>query len=186
VRVSSPSKERGRGEGQRPSSITAISLCSTPSIFPNTSLFQNLTTRYPSISRYRVPCVFADALRMLAAVDLNNQSLGHAGEVCDIRADGDLTPELMAAESAITKVIPELLLGISEGAAQCAGLVASLHERFLPCSNVVDPHPRSARPLPPGRGEESTFHLFLRPDGEAKSLSFPLFFLPLSLRERAG
>src|SRR3972149_497247 len=52
-RIPSPSRGEGEDEGDS-SSRNCASLCPTPSMLENTSLFQNLMTRYPSLSSHAV------------------------------------------------------------------------------------------------------------------------------------
>ena len=54
-----------------------------------------------------VPCpVVSKLLRVLATVELDHHSLGQAREVRNVRADGVLPAELVAAQLAPTKVVP--------------------------------------------------------------------------------
>ena len=61
------------------------------------------------------------ALRVLAAVQLDNQLLGHAGEVDHIGADGLLPPELVAAQLFAAQVVPEEAFGVGLALAQGFG-----------------------------------------------------------------
>ncbi len=65
--------------------------------------------------------VVLDAVGMLAAVELNDQSTFKATEVDNIRADRKLTPELLTAESPIPQAMPEATFSVCEVSPQLAG-----------------------------------------------------------------
>ena len=66
------------------------------------------------------------ALGMLAAVELDEQLFGHAGEVHDVRTDRLLAPELVAAKLLLAQVVPEEAFGVGLALAQGFGLLEGL------------------------------------------------------------
>jgi hypothetical protein len=68
-------------------------------------------SKYPHLgNRFEIlltPTVFNTAIVMAPTIELNNQSVGTALEVHDIRTDGMLTAEFYAVQSAVTKHSPE-------------------------------------------------------------------------------
>ena len=65
-------------------------------------------------------------VRVLAAVQFDEQFVGHAGEIDDVRAYRLLTAEFVAVELFVTQVVPEEPFGIGPGFSQGLGVLEGL------------------------------------------------------------
>ena len=63
---------------------------------------------------------------MLATINFNDDATFETDKVCDIWADRMLPPESMAIDLTLTKMTPEMSLGVGHVAAELAGEIAFL------------------------------------------------------------
>ena len=105
----------------------SYTLSSTPKQFSKTSLLQKRSTPEPLGAQEGIaPLVMGRALGMLAAVQLDEELFGHAGEVHDVGPDGLLAAELVAAKLLLAQVVPEEAFSVGLALAQGFGLLEGL------------------------------------------------------------
>ena len=64
------------------------------------------------------------ALRVLTAIDFDDQARFEAGEIGDVFADRNLAPELQAIEASVAETIPQAAFGVGPVAAHLLRMTA--------------------------------------------------------------